>query len=79
MSGTHADWLFSPKWAGAGKNLISNFVAPGPDVGLRPQTQRLRATYLVRRIQSGDSVVELMRIADVQSLDALARYARFVE
>jgi integrase len=71
-------WLFAPGRNGAGKNLISNFVARGPDAGLRPNTQRMRATYLVKHIAAGDSVTELMRIAGVQSLDALARYVRFV-
>jgi integrase len=71
-------YLFRPKRKGAGKNLISNFIARGPDVGLRPNTQRMRATYLVKHIEGGDSVSELIRIAGVQSLDALARYVRFV-
>jgi hypothetical protein len=75
---THADWLFSAKRAVAGKNLISNCIARGPDVGLRPQAQRLRATYLVKHIEAGDSVKALMRIAGMASLDALARYVRFV-
>jgi hypothetical protein len=33
----------------------------------------MRATYLVKHIEAGDSVTELMRIAGAQSLDALAR------
>jgi hypothetical protein len=73
-----AEWLFAPKRKGTGKNLISNFIARGPDTGLRPNTQRMRATYLVKHIEAGDSVTELMRVAGVQSLDALARYVRFV-
>jgi hypothetical protein len=71
-------WLFAPAREGAGKNLISNFVSRGASEGLRPNTQRMRATYLVRHIEAGDSVVELMRIAGVKSLDALGRYVRFV-
>ena len=73
-----ARWLFAPAREGAGKNLISNFVARGASDGLRPNTQRMRATYLVRHIAAGDSVTQLMEIAGVKSLDALARYVRFV-
>jgi hypothetical protein len=73
-----AEWLFCPKRDGAGKNLISNLLARGPSVGLRPNTQRMRATFLVRHIAAGHSVAEVMRIAGVQSLGALARYVRFV-
>jgi integrase len=76
--GSADDLFFCPKRKGTGKNLISNFIARGSDVGLRPNTQRMRATYLVKHIEAGDSVKELMRIAGVQSLDALARYVRFV-
>jgi hypothetical protein len=38
-----AKWLFAPKRTGAGKNLISNFVARGKNVGVRPGPQRMRA------------------------------------
>jgi hypothetical protein len=77
--GSPSGLLFCPKRKGTGKNLISNFIARGPDVGLRPSTQRMRATYLVKHIEAGDSVKELLRIAGVQSLDALGRYVRFVD
>ena len=73
-----AKWLFAPAREGAGKNLISNFVVRGGSAGLRPNTQRMRATYLVRHIAAGDSVTQMMEIAGVKSLDALARYVRFV-
>lgn len=53
-----AEWLFCPKRKGTGKNLISNFIARGPDTGLRPTTQRMRAAYLVQHIEAGDSVKE---------------------
>jgi hypothetical protein len=39
----------------------------------------MRATYLVNHIEDGTPVVELMRIAGVQSLDALAGYVRLWE
>jgi hypothetical protein len=71
------EWLFCPKRDGAGKNLVTNFVARGGSRGIRPNTQRMRATYLVNHLEHGTPVVELMRIAGVQSLDALARYVRF--
>jgi hypothetical protein len=75
---SHDEWLFCPKRDGAGKNLITNFVARGGSHGIRPNTQRMRATYLVNHLEHGTPVIELMRIAGVQSLDALARYVQFV-
>jgi hypothetical protein len=54
----NAEWLFALVRRGGVKNLISNLVARGPDVGLRPQTQRMRAAYLVNHIEASESVAE---------------------
>jgi integrase len=71
-------YAFCPNRTGAGKNLITNFVARGHAAGLRPNTQRMRATWIVERMRDGTSLVELMEAAGVTTLDALGRYVRFV-
>ncbi|MDN4598030.1 hypothetical protein [Leifsonia virtsii] len=71
------DYLFLPGRSAAGKNLISNWVArePGP---IHVQTQRLRATWLVTHMSASTPMVELVRAAGVDSLEALTRYLPFV-
>jgi hypothetical protein len=59
-------------------NLVSNFVARSSRVGVRPQTQRMRATWIVRHLAEGTPVVLLMGAGGVDSLEALTRYVRFV-
>lgn len=59
-------------------NLISNFVGRSRSQGLVPQSQRMRATWIVRHLQNAVPVVTLLRTAGVESLDALDRYVRFV-
>lgn len=59
-------------------NLISNFVARGRSVEVVPQSQRMRATWIVRHLSRGVPVIALMRAAGVDSLEAFTRYARFV-
>jgi integrase len=59
-------------------NLISNFVARSSRVGVKPQTQRLRATWLVRHLSSGTPVAALLEAAGVESLESFTRYVRFV-
>jgi integrase len=60
------------------ENLISNFVARSRSLGIRPQTQRMRATWLVRHLELGTPVVPLLQSAGLDSLEALTRYVRFV-
>lgn len=62
----------------ASENLISNFVRRSRSEGTVPQSQRMRATWIVHHLQSGVPVVALLRAAGVDSLDALNRYVRFV-
>ena len=42
--------LFKPGRTGAGKNLISNFVAKAKADGVHAQTQRMRSTWLVQQM-----------------------------
>lgn len=59
-------------------NLISNFVDRSKVVGVRPQSQRLRSTWIVHHLNAATPVAALMRAAGVESLEALTRYVRFV-
>jgi integrase len=58
-------------------NLISGFVARSRQSPVLPQSQRLRATWIVRHLNAGTPVVPLLRAAGVESLEALTRYVRF--
>jgi integrase len=59
-------------------NLISNFVSRSRSEGVLPQTQRMRATWVVHHLQNGVPLAQLLRASGVESLDALNRYMRFV-
>jgi hypothetical protein len=59
-------------------NLISNFVSRSRSEGILPQTQRMRATWLVHHLQNGVPAAQLLHASGVESLDALSRYMRFV-
>ncbi|MEX1080167.1 MAG: hypothetical protein WED09_13790 [Homoserinimonas sp.] len=58
-------------------NLISNFVARSK-ADVQPQSQRLRATWIVRHLETGTPVVPLLRAAGVESLEAFTRYLPYV-
>jgi integrase len=59
-------------------NIVSNFVNRSRVVGVRPQTQRMRTTWIIRHLAAGTHVVAFMDAAGVDSLEALTRYVRFV-
>jgi hypothetical protein len=59
-------------------NAISNFVARSRVATIHPQTQRMRATWIVRHLDAGTPLLVLTRAAGLESLDALARFERFV-
>jgi len=58
-------------------NIVTNFVARSAGTELKPQTQRLRATWMVTHLSAGTPALELMGAAGVTSLEALTRYLRF--
>jgi len=60
------------------QTLISGFVDRSDTSRVHPQTQRLRATWIVRHLAAGTPVVELMQAAGVESLEAFTRYVKFV-
>jgi len=71
-------FAFCPARRGAGKNLVTNFIARAKPAGLELNTRRMRATWLVGHMQNGTTVTILMEAAGVTSLDALGRYVGFV-
>lgn len=72
------DHMFKPGRAGAGKNLISNFVASAKVDGVHAQTQRMRSTWLVQQMAACVPLPALVEAAGVDSLEALTRYLAFV-
>ncbi|MHB8220590.1 MAG: hypothetical protein ACYDHU_09775 [Acidimicrobiales bacterium] len=60
------------------RSFASNFVDKTAGVGIKPQTQRLRATWIVHHLAARTPVVPFMAAAGVGSLEALTRYLRFV-
>jgi integrase len=76
---TPGSYLFRENHTEFYPNLVSNFVARSGRVGVKPQTQRLRATWIVRHLTAGTPVAPLMEAAGVDSLEAFTRYVRFVE
>jgi integrase len=75
-----ADWVFCPERRGTGgKNMVTNFVAGDSRAGLKPNVQRMRATWIVSRLQGGAPAIQLMRDSGVRSMEALNRFARFVD
>lgn len=59
-------------------NKISDFVRSTRGDQLRPKSQRMRATWLVRQMERGLPVQDLLYAAGVKSLDALARFERYL-
>lgn len=69
--------LFRPgtSWS---KNVVTVFVARSFASGMRPSTQRMRATWLVHHLSMGTPMQDLLAAAGLQSMDALVRYERFL-
>jgi len=61
-------------------NAISNFITRGgKSSSIRPQSQRMRATWIVRHLDSATPLSVLTKAAGLESLDALARFERFTQ
>jgi integrase len=70
--------LFRPGVRGHYPNMVTNFVHRSQGVGLKPQTQRLRATWIVTHLVAG-TPLDLLRVAaGVTSISAFARLAPFL-
>lgn len=71
-------WMFRAEQHGENINLITDFVSRnGPTVQL--QARRMRATWLARHLEAGTSLKRLLRIAGLNSAEALDRVLPFVE
>ncbi|MGN7948555.1 hypothetical protein ACTJKH_07405 [Microbacterium sp. 22215] len=69
--------IFRPNIVGS-KNMVTNFVASCANEGIRPSTQRMRATWLVDHMAAGTPMQDLLWWAGLKSMDALVRYERFL-
>jgi integrase len=70
-------WAFRADQRGSNMNLITDFVsrtAPPMEI----QTRRMRATWLVRHLEAGTPLKTLLRVAGLQSAEALDRILPFV-
>lgn len=72
------DFLFRPGSRGHDWSLITNFVLQGAHIGVRPQTQRMRSTWIVHHLTRGTFPVQLVRAAGVSTFESLSRFAAFV-
>lgn len=71
-------YLVRPQRTSDAKNFVGNLVTRSERAELGPQTQRMRATWLVHHLAAAVPVAVLMEAAGIQSLDALARYVQFI-
>lgn len=79
LSHRHPDsFAFRPHRTSLSENAISNFVARAKGIGLSPQTQRMRATWVIHHLNAGTPLRALMAGAGLESIDALARFERFL-
>lgn len=74
-AGGHRVFMPGVRWY---TNKISDFVRTTHGDQLRPNSQRMRATWLVRQMAEGHPVQDLLYAAGVKSLDALARFERYL-
>ncbi|MBF4615330.1 hypothetical protein [Curtobacterium sp. VKM Ac-1376] len=71
-------WAFRTDQRGSNINLITDFVSrTGPEVPL--QTRRMRATWLVGHLNRATPLKALLRIAGLQSAEALDRVLPFAD
>lgn len=70
-------WAFRAEQRGGNVNLITDFVSrTAPPMEL--QSRRMRATWLVGRLEAGTPLKTLLRVAGLQSAEALDRVLPFV-
>lgn len=69
--------LFRPgaTWS---RNIVTVFVARSHGSARGPSTQRMRSTWLVRRLADGTPMQDLLSAAGLASMDALVRYEKFL-
>lgn len=72
------EYLFRPGRRQPSVNAITNFVNRGYSGGLRPSSQRMRATWIVCHLNARTPLNVLSEAAGLESIDALARFQPFI-
>jgi len=72
------NYMFRPEHGAYYPNLVNSFVRRGQRSGVVPQSQRLRATWIVAHLDAGTPTGPLLDAAGVDSLEAFTRYVRFL-
>ena len=70
-------YVFKPQRTAISKNAVSNFLIQTSGA-TRPNSQRLRVTWIVHHLSAATPVIVLLNAAGVSSLEALTRYVQFV-
>ncbi|ANJ25425.1 hypothetical protein ATC03_00200 [Agromyces aureus] len=79
VAGSSSDeYLVRPGRTSTPKNFISNIVARGKLSTGGPNTQRMRATWLLHHMNQGTPLLALLEASGLDSLEALTRYVRFL-
>lgn len=73
------EFVFCPKREGVSKNLVNNFVARTSGSIPGPNSQRMRATWIVAQLDSAMTPAVLLEQAGVRNLAALGRYLPFAK
>ncbi|QNK82060.1 hypothetical protein [Nakamurella sp. PAMC28650] len=71
-------FLLMPNRTGSYPNIINGFIARSAGTQLQPQTQRMRATWIVTHLAAGTPVGPLLRAAGVDSLEAFTRFVPYL-
>jgi len=71
-------WAFRAEQRGDNINLVTDFVSRTA-APMEIQTRRMRATWLVRHLETGTPLKTLLRIAGLKSAEALDRVLPFVD
>lgn len=79
VGGQRADaFLFEPGHSVHHKNLVTNFIDRTVCSAIRPNSFRLRATWIVTHLLAGTPVQALATAAGVKHVDALVKYLKWV-
>lgn len=61
------------------RNSVTNFVGRTAGIGLKPNSHRMRATWIVHHLSCGTPLLPLMEAAGLMTLEVLDRYMTYVE
>lgn len=72
-------FMFCPNRDGASRNLVNNFIARTRSSSPGPNSQRMRATWIVAQLDDSVTATVLLDQAGVRNLSALGRYMPFAK